>query len=254
MTRGESAKERCNYRLGLRGRIIVMLLPAILPLLLIVGLTYRSMRSSAVDASCNLTRMIIDNGAREANNFLTQQRHKFGEWVREDVYGLAIEFSTTNEMYARFREMLVDAPAFPLLLLTDRDGRVLVAAARGQEARTLEGRMVAEATRLPDGCSTSLVASELLAAAGLSARETFVLGFRCKDSSGKPNGALLAYLDWSRVEEHVARVRETFSDNSLPSAQVAIVDRTSLRVLAGAAPHGQEQACLLYTSPSPRDS
>ncbi len=215
-----------SHKLGLQGKITVMLLPALIPMLAIVAMTYTSARQSSLDASKNLSRLIVQSSSSEINDFLSLQCAKFQEWTREDVYGLAIEFDTTNEMSDKFEHMLAAAPDFALLILTDTNGQVLAASAGDQNAAALRGQIAPEAKQVQGQSQYSVLLAEsgLYSVLKLPFALTYAFGCSCKDSSGNPNGAFLAYLDWERVQARVHKVHQTFQDNGFADAQVGLLD------------------------------
>jgi len=112
-------------KLKIRTKIVLMLLPVLLPMLAIVAITYYSAQKVSLNSSGHLARQIVQTGAERTNDFLLLQDAKFQSWIQEDIYGLSIEFDTTKELGGRFQEMLTAAPEFSLLLLTDLGGKVL---------------------------------------------------------------------------------------------------------------------------------
>ena len=221
-------------KLRLRTKIVITLLPALLPVLIIVAVTHRSARNNSLDHSRTISQLVVENGAADLNTYLGLQVAQYQDWVREDVYGLAIEFDATRELADRFREMLIAAPGFSMLALTDQGGEVLQATASSQPLPQLTGRIAAEATppNQTATCCATLTDSPLLTTAGFPFNSTFVFVFTSKDSSGQPNGRLLAYLDWTELETRVARINNVFLANGLPDAQTSLLDSCSAVALA----------------------
>ncbi|MCP4590024.1 MAG: hypothetical protein GY842_04720 [bacterium] len=234
----------------LQTRIMIMLLPALLPMLIIVGVTYRSARDSSLDGSKNLSRLIAQNEADRLNVQLALQGAKFQDWVREDVYGLAIEFDTTNELGSKFMEMLAAAPAFSVMVLTDQDGKVLQATNASTVVDGLLGTLAPEAHNAGSatGYSAWWCESELLAAAGIPFSQTIVFGYPCKGSSGDQNGSLLAYLDWSAIQSQVGEVNATLVHNGFPDGQTVLLERTTSVAVAHSDPERQHSTLDLDES------
>ena len=50
-------------KLKIRSKILIMLLPALLPMIIIIGATYQSVYTISVKNSKQLTQLIVENGA-----------------------------------------------------------------------------------------------------------------------------------------------------------------------------------------------
>ncbi len=137
--------------LHLRSKIVIMLAPAMLPMLLIVFLTYTSARSASLESGENLSRLIVSSVSSELNGELAAQAAQFNEWIEEDIFGLSIEFDTTKELGEQFDAMLGSAPGFSMLVLTDTNGRVLLTS--GSDG--LEGQIASDALDVPDTAETT---------------------------------------------------------------------------------------------------
>jgi len=224
--------------MSIRGRINVIMVPAMILFVVTSAISYRAHRQTSVDSSHRILRLIVEHSADQVNGFLATQRGVFAEWTADDVYGMAIEFDTMAELGERFQQMLAAAPGFVAVALTDAHGRVLVAAARGSGAgAALEGISLAEAQAAitQEGSQVVLAASEALSRVGCDFRETYVFGRRCQSSGGEANGVLLGYLDWNTVQAMAASTARTFEDNALSGAQVAIVATQEMKSLAHSA-------------------
>src|SRR5262249_28752294 len=159
---------------GLRTRIILTILPALVPMLLIVGLTYSMSRHSLVQYSKHLSKVVISEGAESINDYLDQCRDRFEHWLgsaNRDQFGLHIQLESTDGVTAiEFQAMLSGAPDYAMLVLTDLQGKVLVAYARGQDTRFfLRGKTIPEAMQFigKPAYSIAFVDSKSLAEARL---------------------------------------------------------------------------------------
>jgi len=225
-------------RRGIRAKINSILVPAMIPILVIAGLTYRAHRTSSLANSDRIMRLVNGYHSSVVNSFLESQSDIFQEWVREDIYGMAIEFDTTKEVGEYLQGLLSGAPGFSILVLTDNSGRVVQGAAqsagRSAEAGVFAGRTVREVKQLGSTTSSSvnLVSSELLATAGLPFSKTYLFSFPTHDSSGVHNGFLLAYLNWSLVQEQVEKTNRALTENGFPGANTVVLDMATSEVLA----------------------
>lgn len=222
----------------IRTTIILSLLPAILPLLLVVGVSYKMSRDASINSSARITRMIAENAATALNTFVKSQEDKFQEWTRNDIYGKAINNNATGGINTRFNELLAASPEFVLLVLTDNNGTVLQACSKYSDGTLLAGKTASETKLLSSDKRYSVILndSSLLAALDEPFKKTFIFGFFCHDSSGQINGRVLAYLDWAEIQLRVANMQNMLTTNKFPDAQTALIDNSSALILAHSIP------------------
>jgi methyl-accepting chemotaxis protein len=224
---------------SLRARIFLSVLPALVPILLIVGLTYSMSRGSLIQYSKHLSRVVISEGAESINDYLDQCRDRFEHWIgsaNRDQFGLHIQLESTDGVTAmEFQSMLAGESNFAMLALTDLQGKVLVAYARGQDTRFfLRGQTIPEASQFlgKPAYSIALVESRILAEAKLPFRHTYVFGHpTISGKNNSPNGCFIAYLDWTAVERRIAALSERIRSSEFSSAYAALVDAASGRAL-----------------------
>ncbi|MDM8552236.1 methyl-accepting chemotaxis protein [Desulfobacterales bacterium HSG2] len=222
---------------SLRFKILFGLLLSLLPMLAIVGLNYRFAHNSTLSDSERTMRLINRHTAKEINAFVEVQKGIFGNWTKEDIFGLAIEFETTTELKSFLESALRGQKGFSLLILTDIRGRILETSVREdinrEVADSFIGHPLEEASAImnKEERKAAFVESDLLKRLGQRNTNTFVLGFRTKDSSGNPNGYFLAYLDWSGIQDKVSAAFHEMKANKFDNAEVAILD-TDMRILA----------------------
>jgi hypothetical protein len=53
-----------------------------------------------------------------------QYQAVFFDWTKEDVFGMAIEFQTTEELQSHFKSLLKGQKGFSLIMLTDTEGKL----------------------------------------------------------------------------------------------------------------------------------
>ena len=222
---------------SLRFKILFGLLLSLLPMLAIMGISYYSARNTALENSERIMKLISQYGAQEINGFIKVQESVFLDWTKEDVFGMAIEFQTTKELQGHFKLILKGQQGFSLLMLTDKNGKVLEAAVgdniKGGNPEAFKGRSVKEASGLMNKAirCAGLVESDFIKQLGQSSAHTFLFSFKAKDSEGKPNGLFLAYLDWSNLQSKVIAVFNEMETNGFNNAEVAILDVVSTMVL-----------------------
>ena len=213
---------------------MVALLPSILPMLLIAGITYTMARDQSLGNSERLALIVAGNGASELNSFLETQNKIFQKWTQNDIYGPMIQRGSAQLLHERFREMLDTTPEFRLLAIADNSGRVLEACASDGEAETLIGKDAAEAGLLSKEVRQSIVLADsgLLTELGDPVAKTFIYYFYTHDASGRINGTFMAYLDISGVQLRVANVQNILANSNFPDAKAALVENETSLALA----------------------
>ncbi len=219
---------------SIRVKILLGFLLCLVPILAIVAATYVSARAITVEAAQRILGLILEQGSNSLDELLADARGTFLDWTRDDVYGMAIEFRTTPEVRGHLGALLAAEGPFSLLVLLDGEGRVLEAVARGADATALVGRSTAEAAQVlgTGDRGRGLVTGGLAAALGQGGPVTVLAAFRTRDSGGQPNGALLAYLDWRRVQQTAEDVAAELRGNGFPGVEVAVLAVDGHRVLA----------------------
>ena len=219
--------------LNIRSKILIASLPALIPMLTIVVVTYRSGKSDSLENSERFGQLIIESGAAKLDGLFAQQAATFADWVREDVYGLAIEFETTKELGDRFEEMLTGAPAMAMLVLTDPQGKVLVANAREVDVSPLDGETLRTPAAPQHGAAYSVAMTENpeLVKLGFPSPTTLQFGFACADSSGQTAGYLLAYLNWQEVTTRVGEINTSLVGCGFASAKTILIDNQTQLLL-----------------------
>ena len=71
-------------------KILSGLMLSLLPMLIIVWITYASARSNALENSELTMKMFSENGAKEIDSFFKSQAGRFSEWTNEDIFRMAI--------------------------------------------------------------------------------------------------------------------------------------------------------------------
>src|SRR5262245_13378160 len=170
-------------RSSIRSRILLYALPALVPILLMAGLSYALAQRSLVQFSKHLSRVVISEGSESINDYLDQCRDRFEHWLgtaNRDQFGLHIGLESTDGVTAvEFQSMLAGAPDLALLALTALQGKVLVAYARGQDTRFfLRGQQIPEAMQFigKQTYSIAFVESRVPAEAKLPFKHTYVFG------------------------------------------------------------------------------
>jgi methyl-accepting chemotaxis protein len=218
---------------GLSVKILSGLFLSLIPMLLIVGITYVASRNATLQDSQRIMGLIIENGAKEINRVIKSQETRFQKWTAEDIYGMSIEFDTTAELGSHFNTLLQDQSGFSLLALLDGRGKVLEVASGGAsqawEVGALKGQTIKEVAGLSGTQERSafFIKSDLMKQLGQKSAYTYVFTFSTKDTEGNTNGMLIGYLDWSRFQENINAVTFEMKKNGFDHISMALLDVTS---------------------------
>ena len=223
---------------SLRFKIFFGLLLPLLPMLAIMGISYTSARTSTLENSERIMKLITRNGTKEINRFIKAQETVFFDWTKEDVFGMAIEFQTTEELQSHFKSLLKGQKGFSLIMLTDKEGKVFQSA-MGEHIKDVgsvafQGQQVKGASDLmnkPDRYAT-FVENDFMKQLGQNSVSTFLFSFKTKDSEGNPNGLFLSYIDWSNLQDMTGSVFDEMKTNGFDNAEVAILDTVSNMVFS----------------------
>jgi methyl-accepting chemotaxis protein len=214
--------------LKLRTKIMLTLLPVLIPFIIIIGISYISSRSSLQENNTRLIKIITENYTTDINSFLTTQNSVFQKWIGEDIYGISIEFNTISELGPQLQGMLAEASGFSLIALTDPKGLILQASSEKMIGTVIENMQDQIETAAGN---ITLTSSKILGISEKDFAKTYLFSFPCKDSSGNVNGALLAYLNWSYIQKKVVSFNEILMENGFPQARSALLDsRTNLKM------------------------
>lgn len=223
---------------SLRFKIVFGVMLSLIPMLVIMGISYSSARSRAMETSERIMKLTNRNGAREITGFIKAQQSVFLDWTREDVFGMAIEFETTAELRSHFESILKGQNGFALVMVTDKVGTIIEAAVsehlKGTRAAALKGRKVPEASELINNADrhAKLVESDFMSQLGQPSAATFLFSFKTRDSESNPNGFFLAFMDWANLQASVDSVAGEMKTNGYGNAAAAIFDTASSTVLS----------------------
>ncbi len=215
---------------SIRSKVNAILVPALLPLMVMAWITYSSHGETSIKRSQQIAQVVTSSNAEELDMFMIARRSTFDEWTSEDVYGMGIEFDVLDKTAARLRELLAAAPEFCLLVLTDAEGKALVAVPQaGADSKGLD-RLLGSVIPVAEGLGgmaegrVIFTESKLMKTIGQVLDKTFVFEYPCRNSAGEMNGVFLAYLDWSTVQAHTVKVANSLVDNGFPGARATILD------------------------------
>ena len=236
--------------LGIRGKINLILIPAIVPMLAIALVAYLSHRESSIEHGNRAMDLIAGATADRLDAHFQRQAAVFAEWTTEDIYGLAIEFDTVKEMGDQFVSMLEAAPAFGFVMVTDARGKVLQCASRAAGGDILVGELNGQS--LPDAIpgeqqtrSAEFGSDRALALANQPYGQTYRLTMPARQTSGEVNGYLIAFLDWQIVTDQLSASGRALAQSGFTSATVALLDPPANRVMVSLQSAGETRPLTL---------
>ncbi|MBD3170218.1 MAG: hypothetical protein GF307_12100 [candidate division Zixibacteria bacterium] len=214
---------------GLRFKLTTGILISLIPIMVIVLVTYNFNRSSALQSSENLINQVMKYNSEKVDVFLQKQTHQFENWVSEDVFGMAIEFNTLKEVEEQLTTMVTENPGFAQLVLTDKNGSILVEKNKWQNAKSFANQAISYSTQLigNESMAVGLYPNSFLKELGSHYPLTYLYSFPTKNSSGEVNGLFLAYLDWDMIQEYTNGIKNELYEFGMGNATTVILDRSS---------------------------
>ncbi|MCP4632998.1 MAG: hypothetical protein GY855_08720, partial [candidate division Zixibacteria bacterium] len=204
---------------GMRYKLICGVLLSLLPMLVIVGVTYNYNRSALLDSNKRIMTMIAENGAEEINDFLGKHSNVFKGWTNNDIYGMAIEYNTLKEIEDNFETMLNQEQGFSLVVLTDTNGKVLSGKygphVDAANQAGFEGRTIPYASNFTNEPPGKVCMRPNIFLSANNYPETYIFSSPTKNSANEVNGLLIAFLDWSSIQERVLKLNKKMTDNGL---------------------------------------
>lgn len=212
----------------LREKLILWLLPVILPVLVMVYFSHQKMAHMASRHAERIHTLLLRHGAKTIDLFLEDQLYRFSAICREDVFGLGLEYGLTSEMESQLRDLLEKHREWAALILLQNDGKVFRGFfRRGGELLPiplLDEVLVLPSVPSPESFFVSYHDASCYRKWGLSFDRSCLFAFRTRDSKKKSNGTLLTVLDGGVIQDHLRHLRtEAFAKNGFSQAQVGWV-------------------------------
>lgn len=204
--------------LKITNKIMLGLLLSVIPMLLIVIISYVNTSSSYRNNSSRVIEMLLANQATEINKSIKQQGAVFDNWTNEDVYGMSIEFETLEELKDAFKSMLEQAPSIGMLILANKEGKILISAfsekLSQQKSLDFAGQTIPDFGGFAtDKKSVRITGNHFLSQFGQPFPKTFEYVFPTKNTSAEHNGFLIAVMDWSSLHQNnMMRFNKLFRD------------------------------------------
>jgi methyl-accepting chemotaxis protein len=207
--------------LTIKAKINAILIPALIPILAVASLSYFAQRRSGIARSKRQVSMIGQMVGEKLHSNLAEAQGKFAQWVENDIYGMAMEFDTLNELKGQFQEMLATSP-FSTLALVDGANKVVLMEHRGQGASQAPGTAMPELEAFGESPEAHWVTTQMAQAGADHAN--LVFSFATKNSAGQINGRLAAMLAPERVEGQMAAADTTMQDQDFSRRTLALSD------------------------------
>ena len=90
------------HNIGVKAKINLGLIPAVIMMVVISGMSYISHRRTLIEDSERIAQLIVKHSADEINTFLITQYRMFNKLTTDNVFGMSIEYNTLNEMQDKF--------------------------------------------------------------------------------------------------------------------------------------------------------
>jgi len=108
----------------LRTRIMLYLLPVLIPLLVVIYLNYSSQSQTAKETILSLSSLAVENGANELSNYFELKSSTFKLLTRSFITESSY-YQQADENDSRIGLLMKQYPGFSCLVLTDKTGQVI---------------------------------------------------------------------------------------------------------------------------------
>jgi len=111
--------------MNLRAKILLWLMPVLLPMLVIIYLNYTAQRDAAEKQLISMSSMVIERGAMDLNDYILLKDTTYRLLV-ESLFNNSIDpKNVTTEQESEIGRQMRIHPGFSMMLFTDKEGRVL---------------------------------------------------------------------------------------------------------------------------------
>ncbi|MCP4703684.1 MAG: hypothetical protein GY865_03660, partial [candidate division Zixibacteria bacterium] len=199
------------------------------PIFIIVYITYDYNKSSSIESSGHFLTMMNKYESQELNSYLEDQKTIFNEWIADNIFGMAIEFNTLDEINGNFESMLKHAPGFSSIRLIDETGKVVASAGQNYDRTITQGVLnnqnFESTKRLINKNSVNIELAENPSENSSNKSKWIMLfSFPSKNSSGNNNGLFVAGLDWQKSDQKVNDMVTAAIESGYENAKATIVN------------------------------
>ncbi|MCD4744343.1 MAG: response regulator [Desulfobacteraceae bacterium] len=111
--------------MSLRVKILLWLMPVLLPMLLIIYLNYTAQRDAAEKQLISMSSMVIEHGARDLNDYILLKNTTYRLLADSLVKSSINPNNVTTEQESEIGRQMRIHPGFSMVLFTDKEGRTL---------------------------------------------------------------------------------------------------------------------------------
>ena len=226
-------KKNIWSKLSIKIKIASCLIPVILLLIIVVIISYTSSKNLTLKNNEMVQRLITQNSAEKVNSSLKNTSKQFQDWIKDDIFGLALEFNTTQELADQMINMLESSAGFLHLVVVNTSGKIQSSAEYDGNSITknsLVGSSVENISKIlrktPSG--VFIIDNKF----DNRASSSYLFSFPVKNTSDEINGALLAYLDWEIIQNDIIAMNTSLNDNDFPDAQSLVIDLSNNKILS----------------------
>ncbi len=190
----------------IQNQIVSTGLVATTVLIFVVVYFYSFSKSEFHRSSQNLIHATCNMYSENVSRSLMECGRTFAGWTTQDVFGMAIEYQTTEELKGEFETWLGTDSRFLLVSLVDKEGTVLQiagSAALTGNVESLKGAVLndlADVSNREEKC-IQIVESTTLPQLGIENAYTYMFYCPAFSTDGQRNGAFIAYSGWSEIEK-----------------------------------------------------
>ncbi|MCK5125301.1 MAG: HAMP domain-containing protein [candidate division Zixibacteria bacterium] len=213
------------FKWNIRNQILSTGILAFLVVVAVIYSFYNFSTAQFIESTDSIIELSGKQYTSELSDLFQSQSGEFKNWIKDDVYGLAIEFETTSEFHNEFVKRLSNSNGFATMMLIDNNGRIIeIAGAKGLGGSVagLKGQMLSDFDQLRHNKSDAVVflESKLMPQINNGLIESYVFYHPAVSSDNKQNGAYIAYTDWNRVIGEVENCASNLGEIGLKETRV----------------------------------
>jgi methyl-accepting chemotaxis protein len=205
---------------GIRARILITLLPALLPLALVVYFAHSASTAASFRDQKAVIALVAESGQNEVEVLLATVEARFLELVLADPFGMSLEYDELEEASDVMTGWVEATAGVGQLTLVDKAGAQRVSV--GDPGQAPAPNQLTVPANFPGEYRAELIKSR----GGDSTLFLRLVGL-CHDSDGVVNGALIAKVDNAAFGDRLATVVARLEKHGLMEIRASLVDRAS---------------------------
>ncbi len=220
---------------SIQNQIVSTGLVATIVLVFVVIYFYSFSKSEFQKSSQNLIHATCNLHSENVSRSLAECGRTFESWTTQDVFGMAIEYQTTEELKGEFESWLNTDSRFLLVALVDKEGTVLEiegSTALSANVESLKGSVLNDLSDVDsrEQKCIQIVESQALTQLGIKTPHSYLYYSPAFSTDGQRNGAFIAYSGWSDIEKEVQSCYEELAEFGYSDA-LTVVALPSLDVM-----------------------